>query len=168
LEKGGLVVAGPTVASGPGAADVAGEHEREVCGAVAFGGMEPVVDALPWWMAQGLSVAMSRARRSIKSLGAEVISATGVEIVVPEVDLVKIPGGGDLDFAAVGEFDFTFPIQGRVEAGRGELWRRRGRDEGFGRLGLRIPDHIVAEFAVLSSVRPWTVLLGPSAGRALV
>ena len=41
-----LVVAGPGVAAGAWLADVAGEHEREVGGAILDRGVEPVVDAL--------------------------------------------------------------------------------------------------------------------------
>ena len=45
LEERGLVIARPAVAARAGLADVAGEHQRQIRGAIRLGGVEPVVDA---------------------------------------------------------------------------------------------------------------------------
>ena len=45
LEERGFVIAGPAVAARAGFAEVAGEHQRQIGGAIGFGGVEPMVDA---------------------------------------------------------------------------------------------------------------------------
>src|SRR3990167_2034013 len=46
LEERRLVISSPSVGAGATLADVAGEHQGEIRGAVHLGSMEPVVDSL--------------------------------------------------------------------------------------------------------------------------
>ena len=103
------------MAAGARLADVAGEHERQVCRAVHLGGVEPVIDPF---------ALMNRHRFHGRDILGELLDHRfgrlsdfdhGVEVVVLEVGLVERPQGGDFDLFAVDELDFEGSVEPGVE-----------------------------------------------------
>ena len=150
LEQCGLVVSGPGVYSGALLADVAGQHHRQICGPIRLGGVEPVVDAFALMNRDRPAVLCGLpdvARQALDHL----LGATGhlsrvFDAVVLQMNLIHLPERLNLDFAPIDQLDLPLAVQDRVDRRLLADFVAGQRD---GLVGLRVPDHTVADFVVL-------------------
>ena len=154
LEQGRFVIAGPGVATGARMTDVAGEHERQVGGAIHLRGMEPVIDPLslvnPDRFHSGDVVRQlfdERSRR-MSDLGHR------LQVVVLQVCLIQGPECGHLDRAAVDCFHAERPLQARVDAPCPKTPADVIARDGARAAGRSIPDDVVAQLRMLLRFKP--------------